>query len=130
MTLDFTEDMKKMSCFIQEVDIPQFVYKLHTLFGDYHQNMIVNMTMLATGTCPDYIAVMSRNRISLHDAHFAYCRFSELHQILYTSEYKDAHLFCLHMIGSLWLTDIWNRNMAASAGDTLPLPKRCGRIRF
>ncbi len=114
MTLDFTEDMKKMSCFIQEVDIPQFVYKLHTLFGDYHQNMIVNMTMLATGTCPDYIAVMSRNRISLHDAHFAYCRFSELHQILYTSEYKDAHLFCLHIdqqqegatIGSVLLTDV------------------------
>ncbi len=114
MTLDFTEDMKQMSCFIQEVDIPQFVYKLHTLFGDYHQDLIANMNMLATGTVPDYIAVMSHNHISLHDAHFAYCRFCELHQILYTSEYKDAHLFCLHIdqkqegaaIGSVLLTDV------------------------
>lgn len=114
MTLDFTEDLKNISCLIQEVDIPQFVYKMHTMFGDYHQDLIANMNVLATGTVTDYIAVMSHNHISLHDAHFAYCRFSELHQILYTSEYKDAYLFCLHTdqkqegstMGSVILTDV------------------------
>ena len=100
--------------YISEVDLTDFIYKLHIMCGDYTEDVERNMSSLMKGHGTDLIAVMGNGRLRLGDAMDAYCSTGKIQQTIFTREYEDGRAFLFHIMeeryghfyGEVLLTDV------------------------
>lgn len=100
--------------YISEVDLTDFIYKLHIMCGDYTEDVERNMSSLMKGHGTDLIAVMGNGHLRLGDAMDAYCSTGKIQQTIFTREYEDGRAFLFHIMeeryghfyGEVLLTDV------------------------
>lgn len=82
--------------FIEDTDITRFAYELHVLAGDFLRECEYNMQAFTVTPVQDYIAIMGRNHMWLHDALDAYRSTADMHQMIFTTEFLGARAFLFH----------------------------------
>lgn len=80
--------------YISEVDLTDFIYKLHIMCGDYTEDVERNMSSLMKGHGTDLIAVMGNGRLRLGDAMDAYCSTGKIQQTILQENMKMAVRSC------------------------------------
>lgn len=84
-------------CSASDVDLTDFIYKLHMLSGDFMEEAERNMSFLMKGQGSDLIAVSGRGHLQLGDAQEAYCSTAEFHQTIFTEGYEEGKVFLFYI---------------------------------
>lgn len=100
--------------YIPEVDLTDFIYKLHMLCGDFLGDVDQNMRSLMKGQGAELIAVMGNGHLQLGDAMDAYCSTGKMQQTIFTRGFEDGRAFLFHIMeeqyghfyGEVLMTDV------------------------
>lgn len=82
--------------FIEDTDITRFAYELHVLAGDFLRECEYNMRAFTVTPASDYIAIMGRDHMWIHDALDVYRSTADMHQMIFTTEFLGARAFLFH----------------------------------
>ena len=86
-------EMPSMLYSVKDAAITDFVYKYHILAGDFLRESEFNMRTLIDGGKSYFTAIMGDLHTYLDHTHYAYETVGDLHNMILTTEYKEARAF-------------------------------------
>ena len=105
--------MPRLLYSVKDTDLTEFVCRYHILAGDYLREMDDNLLAFLKGGAKDFTAIFNSRNTWLDSSASAYQASSDLHNLLYTTDYQGARVFLFHVdhmenghaYGNILLTD-------------------------
>ena len=107
------KNMPRLLYSVKDTDLTEFVCRYHILAGDYLREMDDNLLAFLQGGAKDFTAIFNSRNTWLDSSASAYQASSDLHNLLYTTDYQGARVFLFHVdhmenghaYGNILLTD-------------------------
>lgn len=90
------KNMPRLLYSVKNTDITEFICQYHMLAGDYLREMGDNLLAFLKGGTKDFTAIFNSLNTWLDSSASAYQASSDLHNLLYTTDYQGARVFLFH----------------------------------